>query len=890
MDDNSKNNSNNELNNLNNINNANQRGRRTTQKSQVNQPRRYNPLNPSNMPQNFDEVPLPPKNELVKEPGIAEKPPIESIDDTNKELIPEENNDEIIYDDNEVEPIEQPTSPQKSRRNSNLGNLPDNSLLRSNPLLNKLNRFNQRNKQNQPENEVNNNPNEQKSNNNNQNKENQNESSNANNQNNKKTANDKENNQQNTQRITNSVSQTSTTSSKISSGLNKAHQIANMAHQLNEAETAGEIKEAVKEEVKQKVKQKVKEKVVASIMQVIIPLLPYVLIIFLIIVVIFTILYASLSYYNDEDRVIKDMVLNYCEQVNLKWEEVIQEEVIQNGVVVVPKEVVEKDVTISANEYIAYEISSSDFNIIDNDEALKALVIAYRTNLYNNSDNMDSNTCHFEIESEYEEPTNEQILSAVADTKNKVFSEDPDDLNTLDIDDYFSYTQIDDNKYVVYQDLMHYDKNWVDEHVFEDKIQKNVPPKRSFTPFGAWYLAEVSHKKYHELLYHYISPTNPKANIYNAVKIGGSMYADGTYCSDIPLSQTSLSRQEFIDLVNNNVSSSVFKANAGKIYDISIKNNFNPEMVVIRASLEGGFTEQGGKNNYWGIACFNGSSKCKEYSSFDEGVLAYINNIKGHNYTSAYNMMLSYAYIGDYWFNPGGSGLGGCYYFEHIKTYLPEDRISEISDACQSTKSCQKGGIGDCLKTTDADQQAYAKWQVSKMTAERERIFGIPAEECPEPGEGTEETGDLNSLGARVARYAVATFDSFSYSQELRMSSTHVDCSSMVARSYAHFQYAFNGNETTDSLLRWCDSHGKTIGGSNLQPGDLIFFNSNGYENTAHYKNVGHVSMYIGNGQHFAAHGQWMWQNGKKVKRPQDRQVSYGPYGNNGNLFCRPTK
>ena len=875
---------NNELNQNNNNQNINQR-RNQPDQTPIKQPRRYNPLNPSNMPQNSAAFPA--NNELNKKSGLQKRndfnnqgldnqPTLENDELVNEEDIDINENVNPMSDEQEIN-----VNPVQNNRNStNKNNNNFNNDANKNSFLNRLNRLNRGN--NQDKEQEDSNKNDGNNNANNNKKTNNTDSANDNRKTDGNENNTKSNETQNVNNIpsTNNKKKSSVGGSvgeKSAStlGMSKAQMASKAMGAIKDSENLEEAKEAVKDEVKQEVKRQVKRKIIAAIMQAIGPILPYILVTFIVVIILFISINVIFNFFTDEKRVILDMELNYCEQVNLKWIENV------DGIDI------EKDVTIGANDYIVYKISSSDFNIIDDDDALMALSIVYRTNLYNNTSNMEDNVCYFEIENEYEETENNQIKNAVKDTGNKVFSINRDHLNDLMVDDYFSYTKIEDDKYVLYQDLMFYNKNWIDSHVFEDKIVQFTPAKRSFSPYGAWHLASVNNYNYHELLYHYLSPTNTNANIYNAVKIGGSMYGDGSFCGDIPLFETNLSRQEFIDAVNNKVNSEVFKKNAGKIYDISIKNDFNPEMVVIRAKLEGNFKEQGGSNNYWGLACYNGTSKCADYSSFDQGVLAFINNIKGHNYTSAYNMMLKYSYIGKYWFNPGGSGLGGCYYFEHIRSNMSEERASEVEQACQSGKSCDRNGGGSCLQTTDEDQQAYAKWQVSKLAAERENIFGIPAGECPEQGSecdgAPEATGDLSSLGSRVAAYAVAHFNSYEYSQENRMSCHYVDCSSMVARSYAHFSYAFSGSENTDTLYKWCKNNGKLINSSSaLKAGDLIFFDTG---KTDHINGIGHVIMYIGNNQVFAA------SSAGSAKHPiaPDKQVKVsGYYG--GDYFCRPAK
>ena len=88
-------------------------------------------------------------------------------------------------------------------------------------------------------------------------------------------------------------------------------------------------------------------------------------------------------------------------------------------------------------------------------------------------------------------------------------------------------------------------------------------------------------------------------------------------------------------------------------------------------------------------------------------------------------MMSTYSYIGDYWYNPGGSGLGGCYYFDSIKEYLSASRLPTVQNACNGP-DCGKGGSGTCTKTTTEDQEAYTKYQVNKnMGPDRYNIFGL---------------------------------------------------------------------------------------------------------------------------------------------------------------------
>lgn len=238
-----------------------------------------------------------------------------------------------------------------------------------------------------------------------------------------------------------------------------------------------------------------------------------------------------------------------------------------------------------------------------------------------------------------------------------------------------------------------------------------------------------------------------KFNYYDANNNLNNLYT----CDGMSMNETSLSRNDFIEKVRNYFANSshpgaeIFIKNAGLIYDESTRNNINPELVVIRAYREG-FSPSGNRNtlsgnpnletynNYWGLGCNNtgGLSNCTKYNSFDEGLLGFINNIK--KYTSLTNMMSHYSSIGNYWYNTEdnskNTGLGGCYYFEYMKDYMPSDRINAVSSACAPGNYCYKDGSGNCVETTDEDKLAYTKYQVSKMVNDRETIFGIPADEC----------------------------------------------------------------------------------------------------------------------------------------------------------------
>jgi len=198
-------------------------------------------------------------------------------------------------------------------------------------------------------------------------------------------------------------------------------------------------------------------------------------------------------------------------------------------------------------------------------------------------------------------------------------------------------------------------------------------------------------------------------------------------CNDMSLFKTSLTRSQFINALktyaSSNSSLNLFANNAGNIYDISVANGLNPELVVVRAMSEG-FSPGGYTYNYWGLSCYNLSNSCASYSSFSEGVRAFINNIKSNNYQTPFDMMKTYAFIGNHWYNPGSWSDGGCVYYPYIKQYMSTTRSNQVNYACTSGGTCS-GYESNCLKTTQEDQNAYATWTSQKMIGDRNSVFNI---------------------------------------------------------------------------------------------------------------------------------------------------------------------
>ena len=335
---------------------------------------------------------------------------------------------------------------------------------------------------------------------------------------------------------------------------------------------------------------------------------------------------------------------------------------------------------------------------------------------------------------------------------------------------------------------------------------------------------------------------------------GGAVSEDGNYggiafngsCSEMPIYGTTLSRSEYIEKIHayfnkNDQWESKIYDNAGNIYDIAKKNGINPELVVARAVLERGYSDYI-TNNYWGIGVYNGQPSGSVFASFSEGVLAFVNIVK--QYSEAYEMMLSYAYIGTYWAaddsNTGvncSTGYGGCYYLPHMKEYYDnESDYKKAESICSKTTcslkkdsngKCDVIDASKCVKTRSVgddktDQIAYAKYQVGKMAEKRKLIFGLDPIDCSsyidEEGNvvNIENVNDIRELGQIIVNQAINTFDHYKYTLDIQLRDMpgYVDCASLVDRSYKlvgidYLKHTIPGKSgTTWSEEQWCKENG----------------------------------------------------------------------------------
>jgi len=252
-----------------------------------------------------------------------------------------------------------------------------------------------------------------------------------------------------------------------------------------------------------------------------------------------------------------------------------------------------------------------------------------------------------------------------------------------------------------------------------------------FSVYGAYFLLHQFGKDYNSILRYFYGNDFSYRTIIKK-ESDGKKNKNETNCQTFSLTTTSLSKEEFVSKVNdynvNNSNWSIFQSNAEDIYDMGVSNNVNPELIVVRAILEG-FSPGSSKHNYFGLNCVNGHpEKCNVYPSFDEGIMGFIKVIQ--KYSSYLELTQRYAYLGDYWFNPGGSGDGGCYYAKYI---YPDGLDSYVLDACSSERkgTCSaKGDKSGCIKTRQEDKEAYALYQGHNMLDKRYDIFGIASSTC----------------------------------------------------------------------------------------------------------------------------------------------------------------
>lgn len=224
----------------------------------------------------------------------------------------------------------------------------------------------------------------------------------------------------------------------------------------------------------------------------------------------------------------------------------------------------------------------------------------------------------------------------------------------------------------------------------------------------------------------YVDPNNPRPT--------GSV-------EDFDFFNTVYSESEFVAIVNeyysqdnvcnssntnyvtrcNDLKNDILYGNGAEIaYKVATKNHVNPELIFPRMMLEG--YSPGIGHNYFGYACgntYSGFSCTSGFYNFEAAMEAFFGYAGA--YTTLFDMMSTYAYLGKYWYADvdGGSSFGGCYYAKYI---YPEGIPERVQNACNQTTCTPNNNVG-CVETMPEDLEAYTNYQVKRMSEVRKIIF-----------------------------------------------------------------------------------------------------------------------------------------------------------------------
>lgn len=206
--------------------------------------------------------------------------------------------------------------------------------------------------------------------------------------------------------------------------------------------------------------------------------------------------------------------------------------------------------------------------------------------------------------------------------------------------------------------------------------------------------------------------------------------------------------QVYYDKTGNHNFYNNFLSKVDELYDASIANNINPELVVITAKAEGNFSESGGRYNYWGIGVPNGASSGYTYNSLTEGITGYANIIHSYetgNYAAMIiqkyqerkeagcdplgyglpgtmsGMQSIYSYLGKHEY--GSSGAGGYYYMDPARAGVT--KIYKTHE--EFLEKCQNSGLPEHASGTETtvwEQGQYTAWQVEIKLQTWDSIFG----------------------------------------------------------------------------------------------------------------------------------------------------------------------
>lgn len=260
----------------------------------------------------------------------------------------------------------------------------------------------------------------------------------------------------------------------------------------------------------------------------------------------------------------------------------------------------------------------------------------------------------------------------------------------------------------------------------------------SFSIVGALYLSKEYGYSYSTLLKNFYGD--------NYIFIKGEVSKSGSNststavnsCSNFDLHNTTLTEEEFISGATQELERRLATEkdkygirkyllegdHLSQMYNQSLQNNLNPEFSFAKAIAEN--SPGGAKHNYWGVGCYNGEG-CARAVSYTPGqefaeYAQYINRV----YKDFNDILMRYQQIGNYWWNPGDSDDGGCYYASSIYGKVESEWPEHVQRGCGSgAPKCSEGNLSNCVKTTDEDQYLYGLYVLRVIFNIRKTAFGI---------------------------------------------------------------------------------------------------------------------------------------------------------------------
>ncbi len=347
------------------------------------------------------------------------------------------------------------------------------------------------------------------------------------------------------------------------------------------------------------------------------------------------------------------------------------------------------------------------------------------------------------------------------------------------------------------------------------------------------------------------------------------------------ISKTSLSKSEFKSKIQKYANTygqwQIFVDYADDYYDYAVAKGINPELIVTVAGKECGGNPCS-KGNYWGWGCPNGASQCEELSGFMVGARHVIDSLSKSDTIYNWFYIHHYSWIGDYWYNPGSSGSGGCYYAPHI---YPDGTMPErVKRACASGNEC----VGSSCQPTipEEDQAAYSNYLIKVMLQVRKSVFGLDADEgvaCTNDSSSNSGSGSSSSSDfvESYVQWMINTTadDSVGYDQGTRNLNPNVDCSSFVwyglvkgasvkASDVGGYAFATGSMETILTNIGF--KKYTYTSQKDLKRGDILWVHSDAKQ---------HTEVYVGDGKNVGAHDNYDGRDGDSSGREVNVSNSY---------------